>query len=335
MFAEKARTSTPEGFYAQDTPLLKAVTAQARRENFPVALRILPEDLRGHLMAVYGFARLCDDLGDEYPGDRTEALNWLERQIDALYAGSPQHPLFRRLAPTVACFDIPRTPLDRLLAANRMDQVKKRYQNWGELMEYCSLSANPVGHMVLAILEADTRGRRAASDSVCSALQVIEHVCDIAEDAAAGRVYVPAEVLDGFGCSERELTARTVSPALRGVVAYLEARAREMLESGRALAASLDGYARLCVAGFVAGGLATLDAVAAARYDVLAAPARRSRLRTAAHMARLCASGAARPQAHDCLKAPLQAARHLSVVRGFVGCLMRHSARQTLSRDLI
>ena len=309
-FAETARTSiqerssAPKESRARDAALLEAVASQARHDNFPVALRILPESLRKHLMAVYGFARLADDLGDEYPGDRTEALNWLEGQIDALYAGSPQHPIFRRLAPTVARFDIPRTPLDRLLAANRMDQTKKRYQNWAELMEYCSLSANPVGHMVLAILEADTPSRRAASDSVCSALQVIEHVGDIAEDAAAGRVYVPAEVLEGFGCSEMELMSRAASPSLVGVVAYLETRAREMLEPGRALVQSLQGYARLSVAGFVAGGLAALDAIVAVRYDVLGTPVRRSRLGTAAHMVRLCVSDLTCSQVRDSSRAP-------------------------------
>ena len=303
--------------------------SQARHENFPVALRILPESLRKHLMAVYGFARLTDDLGDEYLGDRTEALNWLEGQIDALYAGSPQHPVFMRLAPTVARFDIPRTPLDQLLAANRMDQTKKRYQDWGELMEYCSLSANPVGHMVLAVLEADTPRRRAASDSVCSALQVIEHVGDIAEDAAAGRVYVPAEVLEGFGCSEKELVSRAASPSLVGVVAYLETRAREMLEPGRALVRSLRGYARLSVAGFVAGGLATLDAIVAVRYDVLGKPVSRSRLGTAAHMARLCAADLTCSQVHDSSRALSPRAVRLFAAERSAGRLLCGSAHPT------
>ncbi len=334
-FAETARTSTqeracaPRKSSARDAILLEAVVSQARHENFPVALRILPESLRKHLMAIYGFARLTDDLGDEYPGDRNEALNWLEGQIDALYAGSPKHPVFRRLAPTVARFDIPRAPLDRLLAANRMDQLKKRYQDWEELMEYCSLSANPVGHMVLAVLEADTPRRRAASDSVCSALQVIEHVGDIAEDAAAGRVYVPAEVLEGFGCSEMELMSRAASPSLVGVVAYLETRAREMLEPGRALVRSLRGYARLSVAGFVAGGLATLDAIVAVRYDVLGKSVRRSRLGTAAHMIRLCAPDLTCSQVLDSSRALSPRAANLFAAERSACRLFRCSAYPT------
>ncbi|MCY3924823.1 MAG: squalene synthase HpnC [bacterium] len=250
---------------------IDAIMARAGGENFPVALRVLPPRLRRHLEAIYGYARLVDNLGDEYPGDRTAALDWLEGQIDDLYAESPQHPVFRRLEATVRGFDIPRTPFDRLLAANRLDQTKTSYADWGELLGYCELSANPVGHLVLAVFEAATPDRTAASDSVCSGLQVLEHLQDIAEDAAAGRVYLPEADMERFGCSRADLAAAVAGEPLRALVAFEAGRAREMLEDGRALVASLRGYARLAVAGFVAGGLAGLDAIEAAGWEVLSA----------------------------------------------------------------
>lgn len=246
-----------------------AVMARAATENFPVALRLLPRRLRRHLRAIYGYARLVDNLGDEYPGDRPAALDWLETQLDDLYAGTPRHPVFARLAPTVDAFSIPREPFDSLLAANRLDQTKGSYADWEELMGYCELSANPVGHLVLAVFEAATPERRAASDAVCSGLQVLEHLQDIGEDAAAGRVYLPADDMARFGCVPADLLAPTAGDSLRELVAFETGRAREMLGAGGPLVGSLRGYARLAVAGFTAGGLANLDAVEAAGFEVL------------------------------------------------------------------
>lgn len=248
---------------------LDAVMARSVHENFPVALRVLPDHLRQHLQAIYGYARLTDNLGDEYPGDREAALDWLEEQLERLFAGDASHPVFRRLLPTVTTFGLSRAPFDQLLAANRMDQHKKRYANWDELMEYCRLSANPVGHLVLAVFESATEDRLAASDAVCSGLQVLEHLQDIGEDARSGRIYMPGDDMERFGCAPEDLLAPVTGRRLRDLVAYQAGRTREMLEEGRSLVASLRGYSRLAVAGFVAGGLAGLDAMSAARFEVL------------------------------------------------------------------
>ena len=248
---------------------LESVMARSAGENFPVALRLLPRAVRDHLRAVYGYARLVDNLGDEYPGDRHAALDWVEDQLDRLFAGTPRHEAFVQLAPTVQRFGLAREPFDQLLAANRLDQHKSRYEDFDELMGYCELSANPVGHLVLAVFEASTPERVAASDDVCSGLQVLEHLQDIAEDAAAGRVYVPADDMEHFGVTADDLQAPEAAASLRGLVAYEASRARAMLDQGRPLVASLRGSARLAVAGFVAGGLANLDALGAAGFDVL------------------------------------------------------------------
>ena len=248
---------------------LEALMARSAGENFPVALRLLPRAVRDHLRAIYGYARLVDNLGDEYPGDRHAALDWVEDQLDRLFAGTPRHEAFVQLAPTVQRFGLAREPFDQLLAANRLDQHKSRYEDFDELMGYCKLSANPVGHLVLAVFEASTPERVAASDDVCSGLQVLEHLQDIAEDAAAGRVYLPADDMEHFGVTADDLRAPEAAANLRGLVAYEASRARAMIDRGRPLVASLRGSARLAVAGFVAGGLANLDALGAAGFDVL------------------------------------------------------------------
>ena len=273
---------------------LDAIMARASHENFPVALRLLPRAVQGHLRAIYGYARLVDNLGDEYPGDRLAALDWVEAQLDDLFAGAPRHDAFVRLAPAVARFGLDRQPFDQLLAANRLDQHKNRYADFDELMEYCKLSANPVGHLVLAVFETATPERLTASDDVCSGLQVLEHLQDVAEDAATGRVYLPADDMARFGVEVEDLHAPTASASLRGLVAYEASRARAMLDGGNGLVASLRGPARLAVAGFVAGGLAGLDALEAADFEVLGRTRKAGSARVLGRLARVYLAGAAR-----------------------------------------
>jgi phytoene synthase len=261
------------------------LTARAAGENFPVVTRLVPRTARARLLAVYGFARLADDLGDEYPGDRLAALDWLEGDLRAALAGEPRHPVTARLAKTIAATELTEAPFVDLIDANRRDQAVKRQASWDDLLDYCRLSANPVGLAVLAIAGAATPDRVALSDRVCSGLQVVEHLQDVGEDAAAGRVYLPADDLERFGVADEDLTAPAASPALRAVVAFELARARDLLAAGVPLARSLPGWPRLAIAGYVAGGLAAADAIEAAGYDVLARPVRPSRARTARHAA--------------------------------------------------
>ena len=255
--------------------------ARATRENFPVASRLLPGDTRRHLLAIYGFARLVDDIGDEAAGDRVTLLDWLEAEVDRVYTGTPGHPLMQRLVPTVRRFEIPRQPFHRLIAANRQDQEVSTYATFDDLAAYCELSANPVGHLVLYVLQGATPEHMALSDLVCTGLQLVEHWQDVAEDLARGRVYVPQEDLAQFGCSREDLDASRPSRAFRRLMAFEVGRARSLLEEGAPLARDLGGRAGFAVAAFVAGGRSALDAIARAGYDVLSVRPRPSRAQRA------------------------------------------------------
>jgi squalene synthase HpnC len=242
----------------------------AGSENFPVASRLLPRRYRAHLLAIYGFARLTDTIGDEAEGSREAQLDWLQAELERAPAGAATHPLVRPLTPTIHELGLSLAPFLALIEANRVDQHRDRYETFQDLLGYCTLSAAPVGQLVLAVFRATTPERTAWSDDVCAALQVVEHLQDLGEDARRGRVYMPAEDLRRFGVEHAELVAATASPAVRGVVAFECDRARALLASGRPLVASLRGWARVAVAGYVAGGQAALDAIAAAHHDVLA-----------------------------------------------------------------
>jgi squalene synthase HpnC len=255
-------------------PDAQTVMARASTENFPVASRILPRHARSHLLAVYGFARLTDELGDSAPGDRLSALGKLESDLDRAYEGRAEHPLMRALQPTLRECALPREPFARLIEANRVDQRVSRYQTWEQLCGYCELSANPVGELVLAVLGLATPARVTLSNSICTALQLAEHWQDVAEDMVGGRVYLPAEDLDRFGCTAADLAALHAGEPLRRLLAFEVARGRGVLAEGAPLIDELHGRAKLAVAAFVAGGRAAFDAIERARYDVLPGPPR-------------------------------------------------------------
>jgi len=254
-----------------------AELAKAGSENFTVASRLLPRPVRADLLAVYGFARFVDDLGDLAAGDRLAQLEWAEAELERALSGRASHPVFAAAGELAGRLGTGREPFARLIAANRQDQVVTRYADIGELLAYCELSANPVGRLVLAVFGRSGEKLTAWSDAICTGLQLVEHWQDVAEDHAAGRVYLPLEDLARFGVGEEELASAPASPALRRLLAFECGRARRLLESGRPLVAALSGAGRIAVAGFLGGGLAQLDAISAARYDVLSAPVKASK----------------------------------------------------------
>ncbi len=260
-------------------PKYGALMAQAQDENFPVAIGLVGRRRKHALLAIYGVARLIDDIGDEAPGDRGELLDWVGAELDRVYAGqNPEHPAMQALAVQTQTFDLPEVPFRRLVEANRVDQTVTRYETFSDLLAYCRLSAAPVGELVLHVFDAATPDRIALSDKVCAGLQVTEHIQDVPEDYARGRVYMPREDLEMIGCEEHELAGPTATRAAKALIAWEVARADALLESGAPLAKLLPLRPRAAIAAFVAGGRATLDAVTASGYDVWRATPRRSAL---------------------------------------------------------
>jgi squalene synthase HpnC len=177
---------------------------------------------------------------------------------------------------------LPREPFQRLIEANRLDQRVQRYETFDALLGYCALSANPVGHLVLHVAGAATPENLELSDAICTALQIVEHLQDVAEDRARGRVYLPAADLARFGCSEEDLSRAPAPPELRRLVTFEAERARTLLRRGEPLVGRLRWPVRLAVAAFAGGGLAALDALARGGFDVtssLLRPRRRETLR--------------------------------------------------------
>ena len=275
------------------------VVANASGENFPVALRPLPERYRRHLTALYCFARLTDDLGDEAreagqaDADlRLGLLDELTADVHRIYEGkTPDAPVMQKMAVTVTECKVPAQPLLDLIQANRQDQQVTRYATFADLARYCELSANPVGQIVLYIFGAATPERIKLSDSICTALQLAEHWQDVAEDLANGRIYLPAEDLERFSITEADLAEPSAGRAVRDLMRFETNRAQGLLDEGAPLVGTLRGAARLAVAGYLAGGRAALAAIKAHRYDVLSATARPRKPRIAVELVKAYARG--------------------------------------------
>ncbi|CAD5921810.1 MULTISPECIES: squalene synthase HpnC [unclassified Streptomyces] len=279
-------TSTPEARTGD------ATLGKAADENFPVAPFFLPRAWRDDLMAVYGYARLVDDIGDgdlapggadarhlglepEQSDDRLAMLDAFETDLRRVFVSTgqePHHPLLRALRPTVRRRALTPEPFLGLIEANRQDQKVRRYATYGELAAYCELSANPVGRLVLALTGTTSPERVRLSDAVCTALQIVEHLQDVAEDLARDRIYLPAEDMDRFRVTEADLARPSAGASVRALIAYESERAGELLRDGIPLVGSVDGRLRLLLAGFVGGGRAALTAVSAAGFDVLPEP---------------------------------------------------------------
>jgi squalene synthase HpnC len=248
-----------------DLPDRDGVMAQAGAENFTVASALIGHQTQRHLRAIYGFARLVDDVGDEAIVDRPALLEVVADELARVYDGVPSHPVMVELQRTVVACRLPSGPFERLIEANRVDQVQTRYETFGQLLGYCQLSAAPVGELVLHVFDAATPERIALSDRVCAGLQVVEHLQDISEDHARGRIYMPQEDLIRFGCEDVDLADSLpdgevwATAPRRALVAFEADRARRLLAAGAPLARTLAPRARLAITGFVAGGQTALD----------------------------------------------------------------------------
>jgi squalene synthase HpnC len=255
------------------------VARRARGENFPVASLLFPRRLRPHLRAVYGYCRLVDVLGDELEGDRLAALDDLERELDACYSGRPTWPVMRDLQPTIRAYELPREPFLRLIEANRLDQRVSDYESWDDLRFYCVHSADPVGRLVLGLLRLDGDPELVeASDRVCTGLQLVNFLQDVPRDLALGRVYLPVEDRRRFAVERLD----RASPELRDLLAFEGARARGLLvEGGTVLRERIGGRSGRAVWLFARGGLAALDALERAGWDVFTQRPKPSRARLA------------------------------------------------------
>lgn len=241
-------------------------------ENFPVASILLPRRLRKPVAAIYHFARAADDIADEGDLSNEERLCQLDEFRDELTHiaahETPLLPLFHRLAAEIREYNLPMQPFHDLLDAFSQDVMKKRYDDFDELLDYCSRSANPVGNLLLHLYEEATPVNLAYSDAICTALQLINFWQDVAKDHAIGRIYLPLDDMARFGVSEVQIAQGISDDAWHALMKFQVDRARALMLQGAPLGSILTGRIGLEMRMIIAGGLRILDKLEAANYDM-------------------------------------------------------------------
>jgi len=241
-------------------------------ENFPVASILLPSRLRPAVEAIYAFARSADDLADEgdaTPEQRLAALQAYETALQRIEQGESGHePMFEQLAQVVREYELPLRPMYDLLSAFKQDVVVSRYQTYDALLDYCARSANPVGFMMLHLYGAADEENIRDSDAICTALQLINFLQDVAVDLHKERIYIPLEDLNRYAISPAALDSASARPRWRSLMKFEVERARALMLSGAPLALRLKGRIGLELRMVIQGGLRILDAIEAAEYDV-------------------------------------------------------------------
>jgi len=245
--------------------------ARKHYENFPVASWLLPARVRPAVQAIYAFARIADDFADEdgHEGHRLERLDEWERMLHDCFRGEAIHPVFVALREAILDFDLPRQAFLDLLAAFRMDVTRSRYADDASLLEYCRLSANPVGQLLLRLFGYDQKELALCSDAMCTALQLANHWQDVAVDLNKGRIYLPEDARRRFGVTEDDLVAGRTSESFRSLMRERVALTRELLAAGRSLCDAVRGRFRWELRLTWLGGQRILDRIETQRFDVL------------------------------------------------------------------
>lgn len=240
-------------------------------ENFQVVSFLLPKQLHQDFYNVYAFCRWADDLGDEI-GDRQESLRllaWWRTELQGMYRGEAQHPVFIALRQTVERRQIPIEPFDRLIHAFEQDQTITRYQTMEQVFDYCVYSANPVGHLVLYLCGYRDTERQRLSDHTCTALQLANHWQDVTVDLSKDRIYFPADLLASYGYSVDELLHLRFDDRFRNAMRDAVEVAHDLFRQGLPLIDTVDRRLALDLELFSRGGIKILDKIRSQNYNVL------------------------------------------------------------------
>ena len=266
---------------------------RSHHENFPVASRFVPAELRRHVWAIYAFARTADDIADEpqWEGRRSEALDHWEGELERAFYGEAEHPIFVALRDTIERRDIPISPLRDLITAFRMDLTTTRYATFEQFQTFARHAAAPVGKLVLYVFDYRDPQLHRYADEISYALQWSHVLQDLPLDLARGHLYLPEEDLNHFGVDEADLASGRPTDALRDMMKFEVARARAMFMRGRPLCDRVGRDLGFELNLIWHGGMSILDQIEAQRGDVWQ---RRPSLRTVDKVEMVLRSAAAR-----------------------------------------
>lgn len=248
-----------------------SLLAKNHYENFPVASFLIPKNYRKDVAIVYWFARTADDLADEgnaAPEKRIEELNKFEKEFQKSLKGKSDNLYFIQLAKTITEKKLSIKHFTDLLSAFKQDVVKKSYNNFDEVLDYCQRSANPVGRILLELFKIDIDAARNSSDKVCTALQLTNFYQDTVLDIGKGRNYYPRDEMETFGVIKKMFELKENNPNIKALLKHNVDRAQVLFDEGKNLLKYLNGRFKVEIKWTIAGGEKILDKIRKNDYDV-------------------------------------------------------------------
>lgn len=246
--------------------------AQSHYENFPVASALLPMRLRKPIGMIYSFARQADDFADEgnlTPEARLSLLDGFRSELNQIRdKAQPETEFFVGLQETIAQHQLPLVPFYDLLDAFSQDVTKARYADFGEVIDYCRRSANPIGRLLLHLYGMATPRNIGMSDAICSSLQIINFLQDVAIDYKKDRIYFPQDEMRKYKIEESQIANSSTAGTWGLFMEFEINRARKLLQSGAPLGLVLPGRIGLEMRTIIAGGERILQKLHKSRGDM-------------------------------------------------------------------
>lgn len=240
--------------------------------SFYYSFLFLPTEERRAIMALYAFCREVDDVVDEC-SDAAVAhakLNWWREELAHLYAGNPQHPVTQALQPAVTRYALSHEHFQEIIDGMAMDLTQTRYATFKELSLYCYRVASVVGLMAATIFGYEDRRTLKYAHDLGMAFQLTNILRDVGEDAARGRIYLPADELARFGVSEDDIRAQRMTGGMHALLRFQAERARTYYDKAFAHLPTTDRYRQRSGLIMAAIYLSTLDAIEQQGFPVLA-----------------------------------------------------------------
>lgn len=236
-------------------------------ENFPLWSSIYLKEFMPHLASVYHFCRTVDNLSDLKKDLALKELSKVEKALNNCYKDKlDEKSIFFNLKITINKFNLPKEDFQKLIQSNYQDLNKNRYNDFDELIDYCKLSANPVGSLVLRIFGEYSNTNSWLSDQICTGLQLINFLQDINRDSKLNRIYIPADELSKFGVSEEDILFGKSNQELINMIKFQCERSKNIINSGKALVSNLPGPKKIPISLFIQSGNLVLKKIKKINY---------------------------------------------------------------------
>tara|TARA_Y100000590_G_scaffold182852_2_gene208348 strand:+ start:19 stop:897 length:879 start_codon:yes stop_codon:yes gene_type:complete len=243
---------------------------QQTYENFPLWSSFYLKNLMPHLSAIYYFCRTVDDIGDMKKNIAVKKLRTLKDDLDKCFKKdcTPNDKLFP-LMNTINKFDLQKKSFEDLIKANDFDIKHNRYESFEDLVNYCKLSANPVGEIVLKIFGHNSEKHINLSNEICTGLQIANFLQDIKRDSELGRIYVPLEDLKKFNVKEGDIINQIPTNEFNKLIEFQSMRCWNMFNNGVELISLLNGYQKIPISLFINSGREILKKIHKINYNTL------------------------------------------------------------------